>query len=102
MWFIKKYETDVNSSEEPPILIYPNKIRNMIVFKMETGDKLQMLENETRALLGDGTIVDTNKKVHSVLLHCNVIDNNYLQNSKLLYKFVPNNDFGQLFSVQPQ
>ena len=36
---IKKHETDVNSSEESPILIYPNKIKNKIVFKIKTGYK---------------------------------------------------------------
>ena len=70
-----------------------------------------MLTNETMALLGDGPIVDTNKngknvpeleKVHSVLLHCNLVNNNCLQNSKLLYTFVPNNTFGQLLSIKPR
>ena len=111
LWVIKKHEKDVRSNEESPILIYPNKIRNRIVFKIKTGYKLQMLTNETIALLGDGPIVDTNKngknvpgleKVHSVLLQCNLVHNDYLQNSKLLYTFVPNNAFDQLLSIQPQ
>ena len=70
-----------------------------------------MLKNETMALLGDGPIIDANKndknvpeleKVHSALLHCNVVHNDYLQNGKLLYTFVSNNGFGQLLSIQPQ
>ena len=69
-----------------------------------------MLTNETMALLGDGPIVDQNKncknvpkleQVRSVLLHCNVVQNDHLQNSKLLYTFVPSNAFGQLLSIQP-
>ena len=70
-----------------------------------------MLTNETMALLSDGPIVDTNKngknipeleKVSSVLLHCNVVHNRHLQNSKLLFSFVPHDSFGNLLSVQPQ
>ena len=92
MWVIKKHET-ITSNEESPILIYPNEIKNRIVFKIKTGYKLQMLTNETMALLGDGPIVDRDKngqnvpeleQVDSVLLHCNVVHNDYLQNSKLL------------------
>ena len=61
------------------------------------------------ALLGDGPIVDTNKndknipeleKFSFVLLHCNVVHNDHLQNSKLLHSFVPNNTFGRLLFVQ--
>ena len=109
LYTIKKHET-IRSSEESAILIYPNKIKNRIVFEIKAGYKLQMLTNETMKLLGDGPIVDPNKnvanvpqleRVHTVLLHCNVVHNDYLQNSKLLYTFVPDNAFGQLLSVQP-
>ena len=40
-------------------------------------------------------------QVEHVLLHCNLVENDYLQNSKLLYKFVPDKKFGQLISVKP-
>ena len=36
-----------------------------------------------------------------VLLHCNLVENDYLQISKLLYEFVPDKRFGQLISVKP-
>ena len=36
-----------------------------------------------------------------VLLYCNIVRNDYLQNSKLLYEFVPDKTFGQLISVKP-
>ena len=32
----------------------------------------------------------------AVLIHCNVVNNKYLQKSKVLYTFVPNKNFGQL------
>ena len=108
---LKKHETDVKSSEESPILIYPNKIKKRIVFKIKTGYKLQMLTNETMELLGDGPIVDKHKnganvpkleKIRFVLLHCNVVRNDDLQNSKLLYTFVPSDAFGELLFVEPK
>ena len=62
-----------------------------------------MLANETMTLLGDGPIADMDKsgenvprleQVRFALLHCNVVRNDHLQNSKLLYTFVPGDDFG--------
>ena len=46
---IKKHET---LTENPPIQIYPNKIKNRIVFKIKTGYKLELLTPETMRLLG--------------------------------------------------
>ena len=34
-------------------------------------------------------------------MHCNIVQNDYLQNSKLLYEFVPDQSFGKLISVKP-
>ena len=31
-----------------------------------------------------------------VLVHCNIVKNDYQQDSRVLYKFVPNKSFGQL------
>ena len=33
-------------------------------------------------------------------MHCNLVQNDYLQNSKLLYEFVPDKKLGQLISVK--
>ena len=35
----------------------------------------------------------------SVLIHCNVFNNNYQQDSKVLYALVPNKSFGQLLDI---
>ena len=111
LWIIKKHEADVKSSEESPVLIYPNRIKNRIIFKIKTGYKLELLTNERMRLLGDGPIVDTDKngknihrleQVRFVSLHCNVVRNDHLQNSKLLYTFVPSDDFGKLLFVEPK
>ena len=39
-------------TENPPIQIYQNKIKNRIVFKIKTGYKLELLTPETMKLLG--------------------------------------------------
>ena len=48
-FIIRKYET---LTENPLVLIYPNKIKNRIVFKVKTGHKLELLSSETMKLLG--------------------------------------------------
>ena len=37
-----------------------------------------------------------------VLIYCNVVNDSYQQNSRVLYKFVPNKLFGQLLDISPQ
>ena len=89
-------------------MIYSNEVKNRIVFKRKKGYNLELLTKETQKLLGDGPLIDKNKnsknvprldQVEYVLLHCNLVENDYLQNSKLLYEFVPEKKFGQLISV---
>ena len=62
-------------------------------------------------LLGDGPIIDTSKNgenvpkleiVRNVLVFCNLAQNVYLQDSKLLFSFAPNSRFGNLLSITPQ
>ena len=48
-FIIKKHKT---LTENPPVQIYPNKIKNRIVFKIKTGYKLELLTPETMRLLG--------------------------------------------------
>ena len=37
-----------------------------------------------------------------VLVHCNIVNNNYQRNSRVLYTFVPNKSFGQLLNISPK
>ena len=37
-----------------------------------------------------------------VLVHCNVVNDNYQQKSRVLYTFVPNKSFGQLLNISPE
>ena len=94
-FIIKKHET---LTENPPIQIYPNKIKNRIVFKVKTGYKLELLSPETMKLLGsakkdvdkdeDGEDVPKLESVEVVLMHCHLVNNSYRQVSKLLFTFV--------------
>ena len=47
-FIIKKHET---LTENSPVQIYPNKIKNRIIFKTKTGYKLKLLTPETMRLL---------------------------------------------------
>ena len=40
--------------------------------------------------------------VELVLIHCNIVNNNYQQNSQILYTFVPNKPFGSLLEISPR
>ena len=107
-YIIKKHET---IADNPPVQIYVNKIKNRIVFKIKTGYKLELLTRETMQLLGsskkvtdknkDGEIVPRLETVEVVLVHCNLVNNNYQQASKVLFTFVPNKQFGQLITITP-
>ena len=43
----------------------------------------------------DGKDVPKLESVEVVLVHCNLVNNNYQQASKVLFTFVPNKQFGQ-------
>ena len=36
-----------------------------------------------------------------VLVHCNIVNNDYQQNSRVLYRFAPNKPFGSLLEISP-
>ena len=107
-FIIKKHET---LTQNPPVQIYVNKIKNRIVFKIKTGYKLELLTPETMKLLGSTKkVVDKNKngknvpKLESaevVLVHCNLFKNYYQHTSKALFNYVPNKEFGQLMNISP-
>ena len=91
--------------------IYTNKIKNRIMSKVKTGYKLELLSLETMKLLGS-TKKDVDKdknrenvpkleSVEVVLVHCNLVNSNYQQASKVLLTFVPDEQFGQLIDISP-
>ena len=48
-YIIKEHET---ITDHLPVLIYVNKIKNRIIFKIKSGYKLELLSKETMELLG--------------------------------------------------
>ena len=39
--------------------------------------------------------------IEVVLVHCNLVNNDYQQDSRILYTFVPNKPFGSLLEISP-
>ena len=107
-FIIKKHETITQNTS---IQIYPNKIKNRITFKITTGYELELLTPETMKLLGSTKkVVDKDKNgenvpklesVEVVLVHCNLVKNDYQHTSKVLFTFAPNKEFGQLINISP-
>ena len=95
----------------PPIKIYANFVNDRTVFKIKTGYKLELLTLETMKLLGstnkvvekdkNGEDVPKLESVEVVLVHCNLVKNDYQHASKVLFSFVPNKQFGQLLNISP-
>ena len=100
-FIIKKHET---LTENPPIQIYPSKIKSRIVFKVKTGYKLEILCPEAMKLLGstrkdvgkdkDGEDIPKLESVEVALMHCNLVNNSYQQASEVLSTFLTNKQFG--------
>ena len=88
-----------------------NRIKTGTIFEIKTGCKLELLTKETMQLLGsskkdtdqnkDGVTVSRLETIKVVLVHCNLVKNNYHQSSKVLFTFVPNEQFGQLITITP-
>ena len=49
----------------------------------------------------DGKNVPKLESVEVVLVHCNLVKNDYQYTSKVLFTFVPNKQFGQLINISP-
>ena len=91
--------------------MYPNKIKNRIVFKVKTGYNLELLSPKTLKVLGRtkkdvdndkyGENVPKLESVEVVFVHCNLVNNSYQQASKVLFTFLPNKQFGQLITISP-
>ena len=95
-YILKKHSESVDN---PSIRMYVNRIENRITFKIKTGYYLELLTPETMKLLGNTESKITKDKngenvphlevVELVLVHCNLGNNDYQQDSRILYTFVP-------------
>ena len=107
-YILKKHgeNTDKNS-----VQIYVNKIKNRITFKIKNGYSLELLTKETMKLLGstkNKITKDKNREnvphleiTEVVLVHCNMVNNDYEHDTRVLYNFVPNKLFGSLLDISP-
>ena len=97
------------NSDNPSVTIYVNKIENRITFKIKTGYYLELLTLETVKLLEttenklikdkNGENVPHLKITEVVSVHCNIVNNDYQQDSRVLYTFVPKKPFGSLLEI---
>ena len=91
--------------------IYINKIENRVTFKIKNGYSLELLTPESIKLLGstenkitkdeNGENVPHLEITEVVLVHCDIVNNDYQQDSRVLYTFVPNKPFGSLLEISP-
>ena len=103
---LKKHGDDI---DEPSVQIYVNKIENRVTFKIKSAYSLERLTPETMKSLGSTRDKLTKEKngenvphleiTEVVLIHCNIVDNDYQQDSKVLQTFVPNKAFGSLLGI---
>ena len=105
---LKKHNESVDN---PSIRIYIKKTENRITFKIKSGYYLEPLTPETMKLFGS-TVSKINKDkngenlphlevVKLLLVHCNLVNNDYQQDSRILYTFVPSKTFGKLLEISP-
>ena len=107
-YILKKHGENV---DKPSLQIYVNKIKNRVTFKIKTGYSLKLLTSETMKLLGSTNNKITKNKngenvphleiTEVVLVYCNIVNNDYQHDSRVLYTFVPNKPFGSLLEISP-
>ena len=49
----------------------------------------------------NGENVPKLESVEAILVHCNLVKNNYQDTSKVLFTLVPNKEFSQLINISP-
>ena len=108
-YIIKNHETVTDNLS---IKVYVNKIKNIIMLKIKTGYYLELLMPETIKLLKTTKSKLTKNKngenVHhlqiteAVLIHCNIVNRDYQDDSRVLFTFAPNKLFGQLLDISPK
>ena len=106
--FKKKHGENTN---KPSVQIYVHKNENRITFKIKDGYSLEFLTPETMKLLGSTKSKITEDKngenvphleiTEVVLVHCNIVNNDYQQDSRVLYSLVSNKSFVSLLEMSP-
>ena len=107
-YILKKHGEDIDKLS---VQIYVNKTENRVTFKIKNEYSLELLTPETIELLGstknkitkdkNGENVSHLEITEVVLVHCNIVNNDYQQDSKVLYTFAPNKSFASLLEIPP-
>ena len=107
-YILKKHGENI---DKPSIQIYVNKIKNRITFKIKKGYTLELLTKETMKLLGstknkitkdkNGENVPHLEITEVILVHCNMVNNDYQHDLRVLYTFVPYKSLGSLLDISP-
>ena len=102
--YLKKH---VEKTDNASVRIYVNKKENRMTFKIKTGYYFELLKLEMMKLLGSNKIKITKDKndenvphleiTRVALVHCNIVNNDYREDSTVLYTFIPNKSFGQFY-----
>ena len=87
------------------------KLKIGLRLKIKDGYSLELLSEEIMKLLGstknkitkdkNGENVPHLEITEVVLVHCDIVNNDYQQDSRVLYAFVPNKSFGSLLEISP-
>ena len=96
-YILKKHGEKINKDNKPSVKIYVNKNENRIKFKIKNGYSLELLTKEAMKLLGstknkitkdkNGESVPHIEITEVVLVHCNMVNYDYQQDSGVLYTF---------------
>ena len=107
-YIMTKYGED---TDKPLVMIYVNKIEKRATFNIKSGYSLEVLSPETMKLLGSTENKITKDKngenaphleiTEVVLVHCNIVNNDYQHDSRVLYTFVRNKPLGSLLETSP-
>ena len=102
----------VENIDNPSLKMYISKTKNRITFKIKNGHSLELLTSETMKLLGSTeNKITKNKNGENVphleikevaLVNCNIVNNDYQQDSNELNTFVPNKRFGSYLKFLEQ
>ena len=105
---LKKHGENI---DKPSVQIYVNKIGNRVTFKIKNVYSLELLTPEIMKLLGstenkitkdkNGENVPHLEITEVILVHCNIANNDYQQDSRVLYKSFPNKQLGPLLEILP-
>ena len=82
----------------------PLKLKLGYYLELLTPETMKLLENTENKInkAKNGENVPHLEITEVVVVHCNVVNNDNQQDSRVLYTFVPNKTFGSLLEVSPK